>query len=259
MSLGAILLLLGTYSLGGLVWGDEVLVNSGPTDSKLTLGDIRNLPPREAGDKLLGEMKHGPVATVRNFNLPSTTRPVEMLESPTRVAEGCQRLRWIAVFRTEPSGAAATAWLSHIRAHREVAMAKANGCEGVQFVRLPPEMDRETGFKFLAMLSEIAAGTRKVSFDCKSPAGRKICDTPEAIKAELARPVPVQVIRNKDGVQFTYLAKTPGWEPGPSLYMTVRFDPERLRRVTVMDMRVGDAPPSPPIYDAPPPPVIVIN
>ena len=241
----------GTYISGGKGWGAQELINTGPGEGVVTKGEIADLPPQQAGDRILGQLNHGPIARVAidpNFG------PVRLLEEWTRVPEGCQRLGWTAHFLVGVNATPESAWLRQAYSFGQIATAGPDGCASARYALLG-NIDRDNGFKALAVFEEAAAGKRAVTFECTSTAGRDICASPQTIRAEMLRPVHrlVHVIGGR--YALTYNSRE---SAGPLMYMTVSFDTLQPDRIRIEDLpfpaenRTGIPAPPPPVFDTRP-------
>jgi len=173
------------------------------SETVLSFGDARQLPPAVAGERLLKGVDHGPieafVTPVGGMNAPGTV-DADLVERPSATVRGCTRIRWTVRFRADPNDALDHAIPDYRYQTTEIARAKPPRCSTADYVHLNPGVDASQGFAVLEQLDRFRSGKAKFTIECADRTRSGLCDQEATILAELARLKPWNISAGPDGL-----------------------------------------------------------
>jgi len=202
-----------------------LLATQGPP----TLSALANLSPQAAGEIVLADKDHEPVAKIvvptgRDMDPPGTVER-QLVERPVAGPQGCSRRRWIARFSHAPGVAEGEATLSSVSASTEVALPGAAGCPDDGYVHLNPGLEATQALPALRYLDDIRLGDAPAKFTCSDETASGLCGDPKTLRQKLASLSPWALTRQNGQMVF--------WLGPPGVVTEVRYSPDRLDQVTV--------------------------
>lgn len=178
----------------------------------ITLGEALNLPPHQAGDRVLTSASHGQIIEMevlppRGMNPPGIVE-VDMREATRTLNEGCHRQSWRVTFLHGPGQTKEDARPLSSYANQQVTLKSANSCAGVMFAVIGGSLSTDQALTALTVLQKAVSTKRTLRIVCDDQTRSELCRTEADLRRELRRLSP-WVVTNQNGVTEIWLG-TPG-------------------------------------------------
>jgi hypothetical protein len=147
------------------------------------LAEIRDLPPAQAGERVLAGENHRPiVSTLQPCCMMAPWYNYHLMEAPVAIAGGCVQVVWQARFVSPRGGDPPTAALQKVLKFTGVARAIDGTCpaHGYTYSTLPPARVVE-----LLAAWKIVLSSRKTKFECADASPTQLCGGAGHIREDL--------------------------------------------------------------------------
>ncbi|TKD50419.1 hypothetical protein [Sphingomonas baiyangensis] len=150
-----------------------------------TLAEVERMAPVDAGRAVLAGRDHRPIAAIEILPpgglQPPATIDVDLHERPVRVAGGCERGTWRALF-AHPNQPRAQARPQQVYRMTRVTLVAEGGCPDTGYVHVNPGLDAAAALRALSRLP--ALGQTRIACIDRTASG--FCDSgDDALRAKL--------------------------------------------------------------------------
>lgn len=189
-------------------------------NADVTFGEVRQLPPAAAGERLLKGEDHGQIeAFIAPAGGPGPPNFIQadLVEKPTTTIQGCTRKRWSVSFHAQPGERLDDAVADDHHQTTDIARPGKSGCSTATYVHLNPGIAISQGFAVLEALERLRSVRERFVIACTDTTQSDLCKDQAKIPSKLSILKPWNIATAPNGLAV-WLG-TPG-----STVTELRFD-----------------------------------